>query len=347
VPPLAANAFNRLKAGVLADVNRGLNGWFDVRLSGKACPAGCGNRPLPIRVDAHEDPAHPDTTVTVVNRGGRADSATICARSWDRPTAVHEGGHQVLGVGDEYAEEDERLRKVVPQWFRPERVRRDYSAMGPEEHTRFAMFHERHFNAVKVFLEHAFPGCAATLQARPRPVVPDYRIQISGGTASLSGVSGSFIQAGLEMGIPLNRLRQASFVFGPQIRSLSALDDQRFQTAFLLGLRLQLEGATGLAGHGVTGGVFGELGYGWFGSTDYTPGGPGARSASLPYGEVGLRAGYRTPIVGGQARFGFGVEAAAGGAFGPGIIGPETHAVLSDPEQSRWFRLGLTAQIQL
>lgn len=140
VPLLPSDAFNRLKASVLAQVNSGLSGWFDIHLSGSNCPHGCANRALAIRINAHEDATHPDTTITVVNRGGRADAATICAASWDQSTAVHEGGHQVLGVGDEYQEHDERLRAVVPQCFRPERVRRDYSMM--EDHwSRFAMFH--------------------------------------------------------------------------------------------------------------------------------------------------------------------------------------------------------------
>jgi hypothetical protein len=283
VPLLPADRMNRLKASVLADVNRGLNGWFDVKLTGSSCPGRCANRALPIRVDAHEDAAHPDTTITIVNRGGRANAGTICAASWDRSTAVHEGGHQVLGVGDEYAETDERLRATVPQWFRRERVRRDYSAMGPEEDSRFAMFHERHFNAVKTFLEGAFPGCTAALQARQRPVIPDFRLVLGGGYASLSGLSGLFLEAGLRVGIPLDRLRRWELVLGPQINSLTAFGNQRFQDAFLLGARLGLEGTTGEGGHGFTAGVFGEAGHGWFSSTDY---GRGRRRQPERYGGI-------------------------------------------------------------
>jgi hypothetical protein len=339
---LPADRMNRLKASVLADVNRGLNGWFDVKLTGSSCPGRCANRALPIRVDAHEDTAHPDTTITIVNRGGRANAGTICAASWDRSTAVHEGGHQVLGVGDEYAETDERLRATVPQWFRKERVRRDYSAMGPEEDSRFAMFHERHFNAVKTFLENAFPGCTATLQAQSRPVIPDFRIALGGGYASLSGVSGSFLEGGLRIGIPLDRLRRWEFVLGPQINWLTAIDNQRAQEAFLFGARLGLEGATGEGGHGFTAGIFGEAGYGRFSSTDYSRGAAGSRSATAAYGELGLGAGYRTPIIGGSTRFDFRLEGAAGSALGTGIIGPITREIESDPALSRWFRFGLT-----
>jgi hypothetical protein len=334
--------FSRLKASVLEDVNRGLNGQFDVRLTGAGCPA-CTGRALPIRIDAHEDAAHPDTTITIVNRGGRADAATICARSWSRATAVHEGGHQVLGVGDEYMETDERLRATVPEWFRPERVRRDYSLMGPDKDSRFAMFHERHFNAVKTFLETVFPGCTATLEARPRPFTPDWRLGLGAGWASLSGVSGSFFQAGVGMGIPLDRLRRWNLVLGPQFRMLSALDQRRDQRAFLLGARLALERGTGDAGHGFVAGGFGEIGHGWFSSDDFRPGGAGRRSSTGAYGEIGLGVGYRTPFITGITRFDFRAEAALGSAFGPGIIGETTPSITSDPEQSRWVRLGITA----
>ncbi|MGZ5016904.1 MAG: eCIS core domain-containing protein [Methylobacter sp.] len=346
VPLLSAARFNRIKATVLADVNRGLNGWFDVRLSGGACPTGCADKTLPIRVVAREDTANSDTTITVVNRGGRADAATICAASWKTSTAVHEGGHQVLGVGDEYPEQDERLRATVPQWFRRERVRRDYSVMGPgpESDSRFAMFHQRHFNAVKTFLESAFPRCTATLLARPRPILPDYRIVLGGGYASLSGVSGQFLEAGLRIGIPLDRLRRWELVLGPQINWMSAIGDQRSQDAFLLGARLGIEGSTGGSGHGLTAGAFGEAGYGWFSSSDYGAGG-GSRSAKGGYGELGLGIGYRTPILGrpGSTRFDFRLEGAAGSALGaPGIIGPITREIESDPARSYWFRLGIT-----
>jgi len=343
VPALPADRFNKIKAGVLSSVNRGLNGWFNVRLSGKACPGSCTDRALPIRVVASEDAAHPDTTITIVNRGGRANAGTICAGSWDESTAEHEGGHQVLGVGDEYPEVDERLRATAPQWFRTERVRRDYSKMGPEEDSRFAMFHERHFNAVKVFLEDAFPGCKATLEAQSRPVLPDYRIVLGGGYASLSGTSGLFLEAGLRIGIPLDRLRRWEVVLGPQIDWLSGFDQRGSRDAFLLGARFAIEGSSGGGTHGFTGGLFAEGGAGKFSSTDYSVGGAGSRSTWAPYGEVGLSAGYRTPIVAGSTRFDFRAEGAAGSAIGaPGVIGAATPDIESDPQRSRWFRLGVT-----
>ncbi len=343
VPLLPQAEFNALKTSVLADVNRGLNGWFNVRLTGTACPGGCAGRAIPITVNAHEDAAHPNTTITVVNRGGRADAGTICARSWNRPTAVHEGGHQVLGVGDEYPETDERLRAVAPQWFRRERVRReDWSAMGTAEDTRFARFNERHFNAVKAFLEHAYPGCTAALEARPRPFTPDFRITLGGGYASLSGISGLFMQAGVDMGIPLDRMRRWELVLGPQVRWLNAMDSSGRREAFLLGARLGVEHTWTPSAGGFSVGGFGEIGHGWFSSTSYGgAGGYSDRSARTGYGELGVTAGYRTAPVG-PVRFGFMAEGAAGAAFGPGVIGPITPEIERDPERTRWFRLGLS-----
>jgi hypothetical protein len=348
VPLLPNDAFNRLKASLLVEVNSGLSGWFDIRLSGDNCPHGCANRALPIRTNAHEDTAHPDTTITVVNRGGRANAGTICVGSWDRPTAVHEAGHQVLGVGDEYPERDERLRATMPQWFRPERVRRDYSMMGPELHTRFAMFHERHFNAVKTFLEVAFPGCTATLQARSRPIIPDYRFALGGGYASVNGLSGYFIGAGLRLGIPLDRLRRWEVVLGPQLNFISgsADDNRRNQDAILLGARLGLERSTGEAGHGFTGGAFAEFGHGWFSSKDSAPGRSYSHKTRAAYGDFGVSAGYRTPIAK-NVRGDFRIEGAAGSAIGtPSIIDSTTRDMESTPERSYWFRLGLSIGIQ-
>ncbi|HWQ18756.1 MAG TPA: hypothetical protein VN455_03190 [Methanotrichaceae archaeon] len=124
---------------------------------------------------------------------------------------------------------------------------------------------------------------------------------------------------------------------------MTAFGDLRNQNAFLLGARLGLERSTGEGGHGFTAGAFVEGGHGWFSSTDYAVGGAGSRSARSAYGELGLGAGYRTPIPTGSTRFDFRIEGAAGTAIGaPGIIGPSTRETETDPARSRWFRLGLS-----
>lgn len=329
-PPLAADAFAALKAGVLADLNSGMNGWFTVRLSGGGCPGGCSDKALPIQVQASENDTSASNTITVVNRGGRADSGTICAKSWNRNTALHEGGHQILGVGDEYPETDERLRATSPQWFRPERVRRDYSMMGPDKDSSYAMFHQRHFNAVVTFMEAAFPRCKASLEALPRPVVPDFRLNVSVGMAKFGGGTGQYLSLGVGMGIPLDRLRRWELVLGPQLMLMQSNGTQGIN-AFLLGARVGLQGSTGGASHGFNTGVFGEAGHGWFG---------GAASGKSLYGEAGVKAGYRMPRMDAtNVRPVFTVEAALGSTLG-GVGAPS--AIGSDPERLQWFRLGLS-----
>ena len=341
---LSPTAFNALKADVLRVVNSGLNGWFDVQLSGSGCPSGCADRLLPIRVVATENNSSPDTTITVHNRSGRSDAGTICSLSWSDSTAVHEGGHQVLGLGDEYPETDERLRATVPQWFRTERIRRDYSVMGPEQHSRFAMFQARHFAAVTTFLQHNFPNCTATLVERARPIIPDFRLNIGLGYAAVSGLPGFFFRTGFDFGIPLDRMRHWEITLGPEFSMLLATGDRRPQTAFLLGARLGLEGSTGDAGFGVTGGPFISAGYGWFHSTDRAAG-FSSRDAAGAYGEVGGRFGIRTGLEG--LRFNLGIEGAAGTALGaPAIIGPIGADIASDPARTHWFRVGLGAGLQ-
>ncbi len=343
-PAMPTDEFNKLKANVLNVVNSGLNGWFDVQLSGKSCPAGCTDRLLPIRVVATENNSSPDTTITVFNRAGRSDAGNVCALEWEDSTAEHEGGHQVLGVGDEYPETDEKFRATKPQWFRPERVRDDYSKMGPEEHSRFAMFQERHFAAVATFLEYIFPDCKATLVARARPIIPDFRLNFGGGYAAVSGMPGYFLRAGIEMGIPLDRMRRWEFTLGPEFTHLATSGDRLRQKAFLFGARLGLEGSTGDAGFGVSGGPFISVGYGRFSSADLTSKAPG-RDAGAVYGELGARFGIRTGLDG--VRFNLGVEGAAGTAFGAaGIVGPTGQDIASDPARTYWFRVGLGAAAQ-
>lgn len=341
---LSTAAFNALKANVLRVVNSGLNGWFDVELTGSGCPEGCSGRLLPIRVVATENNSNPDRTITIVNRAGRSDAGTICALSWSDTTARHEGGHQILGLGDEYEETDETLRTVVPEWFRNERVRTDYSAMGPGMHSRFAMFHARHFAAVTTFLSHIFPGCTATLRERARPIIPDFRISLSGGYAALSGEHGYFLRAGVDLGIPLDRLRTWELTLGPEFQLLAASTDEGSLQAFLLGARLGLEGSTGGIGFGVSGGPFLSAGYGWFNST--VGPGFGSRDASGAYGEVGARFGIRSGLSD-SVRLNFGLEGAAGSALGaPGIVGPVPPDIESDPARTHWFRVGLGAGLQ-
>src|SRR5262249_22833837 len=116
VDPLLGGEFTRIRSDYIRTVNEGLNGWYAARLEGSACAASCMGGDIPIRAELVHDSANPEFTIKVVNREGRYDAETICARGGlDRNVAVHEGSHQLLGVGDEYPEVDPQVCRRVPQ----------------------------------------------------------------------------------------------------------------------------------------------------------------------------------------------------------------------------------------
>jgi hypothetical protein len=318
-------------------INTGLQNWYTVRLEGDGCGSACKDQDMPIRVDATAPASGAaDTTITVSPRAGRADAATICAPDFNAGTNVHEGGHQVLGAGDEYRERDAAVLARAPQWGRVERVRTDWSRMGSHHaYGRFALFHERHFAHVPAFLQSIYPGCQARLVEVSRPALPDFRFSIGGGYASLGGVHGGYADLGLEMGIPLDRLREWEFVVGPHGRFIGNAGPTE-QQAFLVGARMGLERRVNPAVGGFRIGAFGEAGAGAFRrespSGSYEP----EPYTAAPYGELGLGAGYRFGP--GSTTFDVNLEAATGTTF---TDLPEAGTGLSG-DRLQWLRIGLT-----
>jgi hypothetical protein len=312
-----------------------------VRLDGDGCESACAGREIPIDVDAHlATGGAADEAITVVNRGGRADAGTICARDFNPGTTVHEGGHQVLGVGDEYPESDRRVLAAVPRWGRRERVRdTDWSRMGSHRsYGRFALFHERHFAHVPAFLRAAFPGCRARLVELSRPLLPDYRIGVTTGYAAIGDTHGMFVDLGLELGLPLTRLRDWEVTVGPHGRMLGTASATEWG-AFMLGARVGLEHTRTPSAGGFRVGAFGEAGYGWF----RPPGDLGRPRdyAGAAYGELGLSVGYR---FGGSFSGSLGAEV-AGGTTLTGVPG----ALRDLPRDERtvgWFRTGVRAVLE-
>jgi hypothetical protein len=149
VPDIEPDRLREIAERYVAFVSFGLNRWFSLHIDD--CDHPCADRHIPIVVRASIDSVNPHRTIGVVNRGGRGDESTICAGDFDYAFAVHEGGHQVLGAGDEYLETDELVLAENPDAGRPERVRNDHSWMGSND--GFASFHERHFRFTQVFLE--------------------------------------------------------------------------------------------------------------------------------------------------------------------------------------------------
>ncbi|MEZ5906465.1 MAG: hypothetical protein R3C69_15680 [Geminicoccaceae bacterium] len=359
VPNIAAARMTRLQGEFLSLVNERLNGWYSVRLEGKGCPSTCQGQALPIRVrvgtsQAQVGASQPSNmTVTPVNRGGRSyvqgTNIVLCMGSSGLARTIpHEGVHFAIGHGDEYQEEDKTQAATDPkgQYSQEREIEGDYSLAGSHhDHGRFARLHERHFQFVPAFLERAYPGCRATLVELTRPTLPDFRINFGGGYASLSGLDAGFFSIGLELGIPLDRLRRWELTVGPRASMIMSGIGQRSRDAFMGGLRLGFEHRTSPGQGGFRLGAFGELGYGSFSSRDYSGGTYYSETKKSLYGEAGVGLGYRFGT--GAQRFVLGAEAAVGGTMGTGVIGPITPEIERDPAFTRIFRAGLTLGFEL
>ena len=325
VPSLPAAQVNAIGARYVRALNDGLNGWYSVVVSG--CDQPCTNQPIPIRVEVAQVTTGGDRAVNVVNRGGRGDAGTICAGDFSEGFAVHEGGHQVLGAGDEYLERDPTILQRVPQWGRRERVRTDPTYMGSHSaYGRFAQFHERHFRFAQAFLEavYAGQGCQVSLRQERDPPA-DVRLDF--GVGGVAGSGGEFLSlsAMVGFGIPLERQRRAMLEMGllGQWFTLGS----RERDAYLLGLRAGVELRMSPTGFGVGGTLFGSAGV--LHRPEETRGLTTLPARTSGYGEGGLRFGLHTPM-----SEGFNLRVGVEAALGTEITG--------DPAALRWFRAGFT-----
>ncbi len=333
VPPVPADQLAEIKRRYIEAMNDGLNGWYTVRVQG--CEDVCPDQDIEIRVEASEDAGNPDTTINVINRRGRGDAGTICVGDSDYHFAVHEGIHNVLGHGDEYRERDARVLAAVPEWGTPERVRDEDWSRASADFGRFTLLHARHFAFVPAFLEAAFPGCQARLIERARPVLPEFGFSVGVGYMHRGG-HGLYVDLGLELGVPADRLRQWNLLVGAHGRLLGTLEGESL-SAWLLGARIGLERRFAPSSGGLTLGGFAEAGVGWFGM----PRGSDEESVTSAYGELGLTAGYRAYFPG-SVGLSIGGEVAAGTMIGrPGVIGGPGEE--PDTESEHWVRAGIRA----
>ncbi len=335
--PLANSTFTQLRADFTSQLNSGLNGWYFARISG--CKKGpCAGKEIPIRVDAHDGGAKEarDQDVNLINATGRScvqsTGVYIYAPDGKRKPRmwVHEGGHFLLGFGDEYAEEGR------PDEF----VSTDYSAMGEGEETRFTSFHERHFAFVPVFLDNVMsglghPGCHARLIERRRPLATSINMTVGAGLANFPEGRGNFFDLGIEFGRSDSRERTVEKVLALHARLLSVTDGE-ISSAVLFGARLGIERRWGGSGLSLSLGGFGELGGGGFGigTTEGTSLGA--------FGEVGAYVDLRAPLR--REKVGLRLEGAAGTRFGTtGQIGdlPAGSPPVNGP-MAQWVRLGLS-----
>jgi hypothetical protein len=332
--PIPPGVMSDFKKGYVDALNSGLNGWFTAALSD--CDHACAGKTIPILVEVSEDAGKPDHTIKVVNRAGRADAATICLLEYDEDVAVHEGGHQVLGHGDEYIEQNPIIRARDPATGRKERERPfDWSWLFSHfRFGRFALYHERHFNFVPAFLEAVLPDCKASLVEGDRPIVPDYRVTGSAGYLYADGEHGFYGDVGFDIGLPLDRMREWQVFLGTHFRWLQTLDEGK-TSAFLAGARFGLEHNFAPITGGARIGGFAELGGGYV-FKDV------GEDFGAAYGELGLQAGYRTgfDVLSGF----FGGEIAGGSLFDPSgrDIAPSGLSI-DEPGDFAWFRAGLHA----
>lgn len=250
---------NQIAQDYVDAVNAAMNDQFAIRL--RDCDHGCAGQNIPIRISATRDDLDPDRVISVVTREGRGDAATLCVGSADPGFAVHEGGHQVLGRGDEYPERDADVLARVPRWGRRERVRNDYNVMGSRSrYGRFATFHERDFRHVLTFMRAAMPDCDAELRS-VGDVVLDFRVFVGIGGGSLNGARGFAGTAGFDIGIPLSRGREWTLLVGAQADYLSQIPPAQRQFV-LAGMRMGFERrflGTQATGRLFGGGRFGVL----------------------------------------------------------------------------------------
>lgn len=326
-------------------LNEDLNGWYAVTFGG--CESNrCHGRDMPIQVQVTEVSAGAaaDYEVAIANMEGRScvdDSnyltggtgrVLLYAIGLGSGTMAHEGGHMVIGHGDEYRETEQ------PGPSRPDdRVREgDWSRMGSHgSFGRFSLMHRRHFQFVPFFLNQVRPGCNARLVEMTRPPQIDVTIEIGGGYTGFVGLAGHtgglYEGLGVSLGVPFSRQREWALIVGLHGRFLAELEERR-RTAFLLGVRLGLEHTFSPSSGGFTTGGFGEAGVGWM------PGGFGS------YAEAGGYLGYTTPPLFSGLRIPLRVEGALGiAAPAVGTIGEPDMAAPPDPESLRYFRLGVSA----
>jgi hypothetical protein len=212
IRPVSSSAFTSTVSRIMSALPEGLNNWYKVHL-GNPQPTGCTISEIPIRVVLTQVAANPDYTIVITGNNGRSyvsgNRMVMCGSdASDSDVIVHEGGHFILGHGDEYHE-----RSAV----RPRSRERlgEYSRMTQDAPGRLQAFYERHFHFASEFMNTAFPGCQATLvrgsQGSATEIIP--YLQLGGFSTPSDG--GLLVSAGVQFGIPLTTMRGLSFMLGP------------------------------------------------------------------------------------------------------------------------------------
>jgi len=316
---LTTEQFNALKQRILQIGNSRLNGWVHIHAGSEAaCPANCRDQDITVEIVAGEGTGANATNV-VLGRSFERENAGNLGNSSSDWTLWHEMGHIVLGAADEYAEAgrpDEHVNES------------DYSIMASSSsYGRMGMMHARHFSHLAAWLNRKYPGCHFETVANDRPLVIDWDPSVFIGGFGGAGF-GLFYSAGVDMGIPLDRLRRLSVILGLRFNFTMQSDTPAtlaLLAGFRAGLRYRAPGAVSFQST-----VFAEGG--GLGFTDLRAGRPGA----APYAEGGASLGVSLlPL---DLR----VEAAAGGrtAMLPPLPGAGAGAG-ERTEFQPYYRIGL------
>jgi hypothetical protein len=309
VRPVSASAFASTVTHVMSSLQSGINNWYKVRL-GNPTPTGCTASEIPIRVILTQVAANPDYTIVITGNDGRSyvrgNQMVMCGSdASDSDIIIHEGGHFILGHGDEYHESTAarpRSRERLGQ----------YSRMAQDAPPRLLEFYERHFNFASEFMNTTFPGCQASLtrgsQGGRIEIAPYLSVGVM--STSLAG-NYAFLSLGTQFGIPLTTMRRLSLMIGPNLNLVglgTSFSSPTQISALMLGVRAGLNYRTGIGYAGgswsFNAGIYGEGG-GLMNFAD-RPGGLPNRTVT-PYAEASATLGLSI-----DSRFTFGAEAARG-----------------------------------
>ncbi|HEX5168484.1 MAG TPA: DUF4157 domain-containing protein, partial [Cyclobacteriaceae bacterium] len=197
--PVSSSTFTNAIPKITSTLNDNLNGWFNVRL-GNPQIAGCKSSIIPIRVMVTQVTNNPDYIIIITGNSGRSyvrgNNMVMCGSdASDEGVITHEGGHFVLGHGDEYHE------KTVPRPKSRERLGQ-YSVMAQDAPGRLQEFLERHFNFASEFMNSAFPGCKASLVRGSRDQAIEANFYLQTGALITPSGGGLMYSLGTQFGIP-------------------------------------------------------------------------------------------------------------------------------------------------
>jgi hypothetical protein len=321
VRPVSSTVFTDAVTRIMRVLPEGLNNWFKIRIGNPSAMPACASTEIPITVNVAQVAANPDYTIVITANNGRSHVTgdqtrmVMCGTDVsDEDTIIHEGGHFILGHGDEYHESSA---------VRPSSRERlgEYSRMAQDAPGRLQEFYRRHFNFAVEFMNSAFPNCQATLVRGSQGGAIEYTPNLSLGVLTTPETPAFYASLGLQFGIPLTQMRRLSLALGPNFTYLGGITpSNRYNlSALMMGFRAGLSyrsGSVSVLGSslGLSAGIHGEAG----GLINFA-----ANAGALPAGRL-------TPYAEGGGHVGISLDSqlsmgleGAGGVITPGEGNPD------------------------